>query len=250
MKIAFWNINTGLTSWPDRLATLKAWCLKMDLDLLLLEEVGNTLRADITAATGMEEVAYVNTLDINGKESTKQLWALRKLGSKFVGRAITFPDLDQKRMLVKVTNPDFGGFELWVIHANASSKGGADAVTAVNAFLVTVAGNGAIVGGDFNCPIDKAGARAIKPLSWQANDLYFTQWDKEKDATTVGPDDKLHLAMRGVAAYQKVLPHNIIDYVMVGDKRKAKSINNCLDESIWLMILKNFDHCPVVYTVS
>jgi len=45
MKVAFWNVNMGATSFVDRLNTFKDWCDEIAPDLLLLEEVGNTLQA-------------------------------------------------------------------------------------------------------------------------------------------------------------------------------------------------------------
>ncbi|MEQ9481985.1 endonuclease/exonuclease/phosphatase family protein [Coleofasciculus sp. F4-SAH-05] len=263
MKAAFWNINMGKTSPPNRINTFQKWCADMKPDLLLLEEVSETLRDDMETLTGMQKLNYVNTLDKNGNTTTKQLWALEKARQPlpFEARALRFPGLEQKRLLLKVTRKTGipgNAFELWVIHANASAAGGAAATKAVNDHLNSTAGKGAIVGGDFNYAIASAGGNAIHPHSWQTKagqvQLKFTQWNKVAGSTQ-GPNDNLHIEKSGTVIYQQVQPHNIIDYVMKGANRNAVAQNNCIGvtpapENMWIDILREFDHCPVVYDIT
>jgi endonuclease/exonuclease/phosphatase family metal-dependent hydrolase len=251
-KIAFWNINMGTGSNRNRHTTFKSWCAAVKPDLLLLEEVSDTLRNDLPTWAGMAPITYVNTLDKNLKVSTKQLWALQKGTHNFQGKVLSFPGLEAKRRLIKVTNRTLQNFALWVIHANASSKGGKAAVKAVNDYLDK--NDGAIVGGDFNCPFINAGARARAPRSWQQNqNLRLTQWNKVAGITTA-PNQRLHLVTPGRTGgpilQTKIEPHRVIDYVMTGDDRKAVANPNCPDEATWRDILTFFDHCPVVYNLT
>lgn len=248
MKTAFWNVNMGVSS-RDKIQTFQGWLYEVAPDLLLLEEVSDTLREGMNELTGMEPLNYVNTLDVNDNPTTKQLWALQKQGQGFQATVLRFPNLEQRRALLKVTHPNKGDFALWVIHANASQRGGAAATEAVNNFLNSNAGNGTIVGGDFNYRIQSAGNNAIHPLNWQGNQLNFTQWNKT-DGSTAGPNNHLHITSGGVKIYRKVEPHNVIDYVIKGSSRNVQAINNCISEQRWIDILRNFDHCPVVYDIN
>jgi hypothetical protein len=247
ISVAFWNINMGAASFKNRGATFIAWCAKVKPDLLLLEEVSASLRNDMEKLTSMSAMNYVNTLDKNDDESTKQLWALQKIGNPYQARVLRLPQLDAKRALLKVTGTDDKGFALWVVHANASAKGGKAAVAATTDYLQQTPE--AVVGGDFNCPIADA-AGACHPLSWNNNPLLLTQWNKV-DGTTTAPAVGLHLVTAASPLfYQKIEPHNVIDYVMPGAGRTATAVQNCPDEGMWRDILISFDHCPVVYTVT
>jgi hypothetical protein len=58
MKIAFWNVNAGKSSWGDRLKVLEKWCDEMVPDLLFLEEISHTLAGD-----GVTDVARSDESD-------------------------------------------------------------------------------------------------------------------------------------------------------------------------------------------
>jgi endonuclease/exonuclease/phosphatase family metal-dependent hydrolase len=260
IRIAFWNINTGTGSFADRILTFQQWCQAVVLDLLLLEEVSSTIREDLPGWTGLTEVGSVATVDRNFKPGTKELWALQSATAKakwnFGATVLRLTELKSKRSLLKVTmkihDPAYGNFALWVIHANASPSGGAAAVRAVQAHLEN--NRDTVVGGDFNCSIGNAGPDAAAPLSWQPNtNLNFTQWNKS-DGSTRGPDAHLHLVTPPpvqpvMYAKIKPSPHGVIDYVMLGRNRLALPLANCIDEAVWRDILKSFDHCPVLYNL-
>ncbi|EGJ33152.1 hypothetical protein LYNGBM3L_49660, partial [Moorena producens 3L] len=134
-------------------------------------------------------------------------------------------------------------------------KGGQAAVAAVKDHISK--DKGAIVGGDFNYPINSVGSVAKHPYSWQTTppaqvSLNFTQWNKI-DGNTKGPDPNLHIVKTGTVIYKKIDPHNVIDYVMKGANRTVNSLPNCENptaETRWIEILREFDHCPVVYNIT
>jgi endonuclease/exonuclease/phosphatase family metal-dependent hydrolase len=250
--IAFWNVNMGLNSTAHRKTTFQDWCIAIQPNLLLLEEVSDTLRPYLEDMTGMTALSFVNTLDKNFKESTKQIWALQSRNYGFVSKVLSFPGLGSTRGLLKLTNPAVKDFALWVIHANASPKGGKAAVDAVNAYLKKKHNGSTLVGGDFNCAFSKAGTRARAPRSWQNNKLRMSQWRKEGGITNA-PNDQLHLvtpSKSGPLLQTAIKPslHRVIDYVMLGDDLQATTaVVNCPSEKMWRDILIGFDHCPVVY---
>lgn len=252
LKVGFWNINMGETSFKDRKSTFKEWCKEMKLDLLLLEEVGNTLKKkNIEDLTNMKALNYVNTLNKNDKETPLQLHTLAKNGEedKFTATVLKFPNLVQKRAALKVTYTKKPKFSLWVIHANASKKGGKEATEKVKEYLSTETGKDAIVGGDFNYSINNVKG-AVHPHSWDNKDMKFTQWGKE-DGATKRPDTKLHITSRDHSPlFKEILPHEVIDYVMKGKKLTVKAEENCKTEKRWIDILRYFDHCPVVYEIK
>jgi len=271
MKVAFWNVNTGKNSFQTRLDTFENWCQAMQLDLLLLEEVGHTLIGDkkIETLTGMTAIGYVNTLDKNNNKTTKQIWALKNSSnSTFTAKTQTLrpPDPQQIRAGLKVTITGTKTFEIWVIHANASDKGGKAAVMHINELLMRPSGENLIIGGDLNCKIENAGTNAVRPHSWQSAlqqpvPLNFTQWQRVDGAPTVGPNSYLHLTVNSLISYKAFNTHGIIDYVMKGKNQTVVPLPNCEDytnskgnivraEDTWIEILKNFDHCPVVYNFS
>jgi hypothetical protein len=252
MLIAFWNINTGKGSFRTRTETFARWCASRQPHLLFLEEVSHTLVDDLPLLTGMKTLGFANTLDRNDNPSTKQLHAMarRNIKADYSCRTVRFPGLTSRRALLKVSAVagPLHGSAIWVIHANASKKGGTAAVAAVNTYLA--ANDDAMVGGDFNCAFADAGVRATRPQSWQPNNLRFTQWNKTA-GTTSSPDASLHLtAMLGTAIYAKVVRHRVIDYVMTGNNRMVGNVPNCTTEGLWRDILACFDHCPVVYNIT
>lgn len=252
-RIAFWNINTGVNSKADRILTLQAWCAAMQPDLLFLEEVSSTIESVLPGWTGMSKIDHVNTLDKNLDGSTKQIWALQKpnLPNPFKGKVGRIQNYKSKRAQIKVTNAAVDGFAAWVLHADASVKGGKAAVLAVDNYLE--ANRGAFVGGDFNRPIPNAGLKAKWPISWMNNPLRLTQWNKIGGRTDA-PNQRLHLVT--VPPYgwpvlnAQVVPHSVIDYVMLGNRRGATALPCCLDEAMWKAMLNEFDHCPVVYNLT
>lgn len=256
MLIAFWNVNMGKGSFKDRLRTFDSWCAAYKPDLLLLEEVSHTIGTRLAQMTGMVTLGFANTRDKNLGPTTKQLHALIKksLFDHYECRAARLTK-GAKRLSLKVTKKKDGEFVVWALHANSSYTGGEAAVAAATKYLTRH--EGAIVGGDFNYPIVKAGGDAIAPKSWQRintgyRDLKLTQWNKI-DGETNAPDSAIHLVTNpgfGPVIYRKIVPHRVIDYIMIGQKRDATPRPNCLDEETWRGILVNFDHCPVVYDVS
>lgn len=249
MIVAFWNVNMGIYSWRGRRETFINWVKEIKPDMLLLEEVGDTISMDtMNSLTNMKTINFVNTLNRNFEPTSKRLFALQRINLGFDCRALRFDGLEQRRLLLKITHEQLGNFELWVIHANASQIGGRNAVDAVNSYLTN--NPGAIVGGDFNCPIALAGENAVHPLSWNGSRMNFTQWNKTC-GTTQGPDANLHIERTlCINYYNKIEPHNVIDYVIKGENRYVRPINNCVSEDTWINILNNFDHCPVIYEIT
>ena len=258
IRIAFWNINTGTGSSDDRVLTFQAWCQAEAPDLLLLEEVSHTLENNLPGLTGLTRISHVNTRTKKLKPGTKQIWALQSANAiatwNFQATVLSLPGLVGPRSLLKVTmkikNLAYQDFALWVLHAKATQRGGREAVEAAQSYLAKNAG--AVIGGDFNYSIGNAGLEAVAPLSWQVGiNLNFTQWNKG-NSTTRGPNARLHLVTPPPiqpVMYRSIEPHNVIDYVMLGRNRGAIPLANCANEAIWIDILKNFDHCPVLYNL-
>lgn len=253
LKVAFWNINTGEGSYKDRLKAFENWCGNAVPDLLILEEVSHTLEDRIETLTGMKAVVSVETLTKKRKRSTKQLWGLQKDGLDFKGTALRLPDLTAIRMCVKVTSSTYG-FSVWGIHANASYKGGRTAVDYADIYLQSNVKN--LVGGDFNCPIfytqnNLSYSDVTPPQSWQNNTLLFSQWKKDFGKKVSIPDTSLHLQNKDCGlTIPKPNPGGVIDYVLSGNGRTVTALPNCVSEDEWVAILKNFDHCPVLYSVT
>ncbi len=253
LKVAFWNINTGQGSYHTRRTTFRDWCADADPDLLILEEVSHTLEGNIEGLSGMDEVARVKTLTRQGKESTKELWALQKNGLDFTGRGLRLPDLESVRMCLKVSSQTYD-LAIWGIHANASRQGGRTAVAYAHSNLKINTKN--LIGGDFNCPYTYAAAvkrhaKVCRPQSWEGNDLLFSQWKKEFGRGINPPNAALHLqTLKTGLLTPKPNPNGVIDYVLFGTSRAVAAAPNCGSEALWVDVLKNFDHCPVVYNVS
>jgi endonuclease/exonuclease/phosphatase family metal-dependent hydrolase len=251
IKVAFWNINTGKGSFIDRKATIKQWCKDMKLDLLILEEVSSTFSDDdLERMTGLVKVAHVGTLDVRGRGSTKQIWALKKAGTAFEGRPLRLPGLRSIRMGIKVTYANH--FAIWGLHANSSYSGGRNTVNLSADYLKK--NKKIVVGGDFNCPnayAEKVGVGMKITRSWQGNDLKFSQWKKEYGAKMRIPDANFHLATQDCGLL-KIIPtkNKVIDYVMYDKTLAVTPVKSCLSEDRWVAILKNFDHSPVVYQIE
>jgi endonuclease/exonuclease/phosphatase family metal-dependent hydrolase len=252
MKIGFWNVNMGTTSFGTRLATFQKWCAEIQPELLVLEEVGNTMLERIKTIqtwSGMTYVGHVETLNWTSDPTTKNIVALERTGTAydFQARALKFPGLEQKRNLLKVTSAQIvPTLDLWGIHANASRMGGTEAVRCVAEFLGTPAGAATVVGGDFNLPYALAGG-ALKALSknWQGNNLTFTQWNTRGDSIPSAAS----LAIN-TPPTKTIKTNAILDYVMYGPQRTVQQRRNCKTEPIWRDILMQFDHCPVVYEIT
>lgn len=252
VKIAFWNINTGKGSVKERKNAITDWCAWAQPDLLILEEVSEKLSDSVEKLTAMIAIARVATLDKNRKGSTKELWALKGLYQDFEGVQVRFPKLQSIRMGLKVTN-SMHGFSIWGIHANASSSGGKKAVLSTDNYLKGSPKN--LVGGDFNCGITWAqnkiaNSTVSHPKSWENNNLKFSQW-KKNFGKKINPTSNLHLQNLDVGLYEPIPSKNgVIDYVMCGSDRTVTPLANCKDESMWVEILKQFDHCPVMFSVT
>ncbi len=265
-RVGFWNINMGPTSFSARKQAFSLWCHRMQPDLLCLEEDSFTSPTDpklfgagfveLQLLSGMAVLNFVQTLDINGNGCGKNLVALTRVGNPlgFAARPLQFPTFgvgDAKRMLLKVTQPT--GLELWIIHANASASGGRTASQAVSAYLNSVAGAKAIVGGDFNYPISSWGVdlKGFWPLDWSGNAALFTQWGKDGNVPTT---DQGYAALRLARQAHKpftvgIAPHEVIDYAVSGKDRVIKSETSMAYED-WWSILTQFDHAPVLYQVG
>lgn len=255
-RIAFWNINAGEGSWKDRLSTLTAWCGDMKPDLLFLEEVSYTLEKSLESITGMKKVAHAVVLDKNNQRSTKDLWALQKDGNGFKGAVARISGMMSRRPCVKAWN---NNLTIWGLHANSSYKGGCSAVIATDLMIQGAPEN--VVGGDFNFDIlripklkeqNVLSCQYSRPLSWQKDTyLKFTQWNKEFGSPIDEEEyDDYHLKKYDVG-YYKIEAHNVIDYAVYSNKKRTVvSEANCIDEQQWAKVLKNFDHCPVVYSVK
>lgn len=253
MKVGFWNINMGTTSFGDRTATFSKWCAEIKPDLLVLEEVGHTLlernAQRLKTNSGMEYIGHVETLNWTSDPTTKNLVALGWPGNGFgfQARALKFPGLEQKRNLLKVTSTALNPtLEVWGIHANASRMGGREAVRCVADFLGTPAGTGTVVGGDFNLHYpDAAGALKKRSLDRFGAKLTFTQWNTR--GTNIPSAASLGLT---APVTTTIRTNSILDYVMYGPQRTVQARNHCATEEVWRGILTQFDHCPVVYEIT
>ncbi len=247
MKVAFWNVNMGVTSFQARLNTFTTWCNEVQPDLLLLEEVSSTLQANALAnGSGMTEIGRVGTLDVNRNPSTKDLVALEKTGTmfQFACTALRFPNLSQRRMLLKVTCTDLNPtLTLWGIHANASKKGGQNAVTKVATYLAN--NPGAVVGGDFNLDYNSVGyGYKRKSKRWDNFPTKFTQWNR--NGNSIPPPRSLGIR---TPIFHTINTGSCLDYVLYGSSRKVIPKKNCKQMGTWREILVYFDHCPIVFEI-
>lgn len=269
MRVAFWNCTLGGSSSRLKTNCFKDWVQERAPSLLCLEEVSEKLLhgspADITnLAPGYKVLAYCNTLDKNENPTTKCIAALARSAEVqsygMQARAMTFPGLEQTRMLVKVTMA-MNMPAVWVIHANASKSGGERAIESVSTYLTSGAGRNAIVGGDFNCKIERArnifgtgNCKAVKARSHNLTRLNFTQWnDQAHSAIPNALLAQYHLSIANAPRYgAKLIKPNFgpIDYLAHGEEVGVQKCPNCASEAVWWDILCNFDHCPVVYEVN
>lgn len=255
MKVAFWNVNMGTTSRQQRKDAFSAWCAWAQPDLLILEEISSTLVGDsddnVEALSGMTQVAYVNTLDVNLNTTTKCLSALVQTAQEadFDARPLRFPGLEARRLLLKVTHRS--GIVVWGIHANASQRGGRDATSHVNTHLGSHAGRDSVVGGDFNYNIGETPdtLTTCHPLNWNGDELAFTQWNQRADSmvNTSTRRAECHVTTN-MMSY--INPNYLIDYVACGADRNAAAYNNCQNEGMWRDILIDFDHGPVMFDIT
>lgn len=264
MKIAFWNVNTGATSYMDRKSVLKTWLEEVQPDLLMLEEISSTLVMNdngkpLVDLTGYSLLKAVNTLDKNLQPSTKCLAALvhPQTPVQMSATPLRFPDLDQRRMLLKVITTNLPqNVNIWAIHANASEKGGAAAREAVEKLLATETGKTTIVGGDFNAKASAVATRGVTlvaPLRIDGVPMKCTQWTAGgAGPPSTGENSKSEqmTAFGFTKSYvvKTIKPNSVIDYVMHGASLSVKSEPNCVREETWRTIVAQFDHAPVVYS--
>lgn len=250
MRVAFWNINTGIYSSQEKQQVFSNWVQEMNLDLLFLEEVSFRLENLIENWTHMERVEHVNTRDKNLDPSTKQLWVLQRTGSDFKGKALRFPRPEAKRMYLKVYSRTYG-FTMRGLHVNASYNAKYSVEEIINLLQKNTS---EAVGGDFNYSIDYVatnGGQACHPLSWEGKPLKFSQWKYEYGTPMKYPDPNFHFQTMNIGFCTiKPSPNGVIDFVMYGTGRTVVARKNCLTENRWVDILKNFDHCPVVYDIT
>ncbi|EAQ66771.1 hypothetical protein MED121_12625 [Marinomonas sp. MED121] len=264
MKVAFWNINTGPASSVHRHNALKDWCAwakDQGVDLIMLVEVGDFENDKLETLTGYNYINNVANEDINN-HNCKRIFALEKDKDTFNGVSMRFPQLQQRRNLLKVTykqnkapHNNLNGFSAWVIHANASQIGGKNAVENVLKHTTSGHGEDCIVGGDFNYDIGKEEVQnATHPLSCDSDNLKFTQWDKENENAIKKNDydrqSELHLRnATNLPTFKGIKEHSIIDYVISGEKRTVTALKSC-EPNMWRDILMQFDHSPVVYEIT
>jgi endonuclease/exonuclease/phosphatase family metal-dependent hydrolase len=245
VKVAFWNVNMGVNSAAERKSTFEQWVTEVQPDLLFLEEVSYRLtQTNLENMADMSQIGRVGTLNVHLLPTTKDLVTLADDPTDFNSRALRFPGLGEaKRMLIKTTSSSDGSLVIWSIHANASTRGGREAVNAVVSHLGTLAGRGTVVGGDFNCPIANAPG-AVHPLDYTGAALAFTQWNKT-DGTT-----DINRYKNNRQLFRKIEPHGVIDYLIHGAGRTVVALPNCTNQKTWTDILMQFDHCPVVYNIT
>ena len=265
LNVAFWNVNTGSTSPRRRREVFGSWVELMEPDLLFLEETGNSwvTSGDLLRLTGMKIAGHAETLNVAGRATSFDLVALQKDGLYFRGGEAAIPGLTQRRDVLMVEQD---GMQFVSIHANASWTGGRNA-TAATAELLNTNGPFLFVGGDFNCPIGQApdpnNVTAVRPKSWNDRLLSFTQWRKTAGTTRL-PARDLYMPSGSIPdreggretnrTYYNMTfeTHDVIDFVMYnkGDGRDVTALPNAPNEAIWSEILREFDHCPVVYRVT
>jgi hypothetical protein len=241
IKVAFWNVNMGNSSFVDRVKTFQGWCANMKPDLLFLEEVGSTLVKDDSLAkyAGMSALHTEVTLDKNDAVSGKNLVVLGSSSTDYRAKGSYLPGLDSKRSLVKVyPKGREDEFCAYGIHANASKSGGAAATKAALNFVVE--NFNTVIGGDFNCSIANVAKFAVHPVDFAGKALSFTQWNKTAGSTTIGTE----------LLYFKLEPHDVIDYVIPGKGRKVAAMPNCANVGEWINVVRSFDHAPVVYSIG
>ncbi len=256
MKIAFWNCTLGQAD-NNKLSIFIKWLEWAKPDLLFLEEVsakiltGNPI--PIQEWTKLRLAGYVNTLDINGDETTKCIALLTPHGDEVNARGLRFSGNDQaKRMLLKATIKG-SKITVYALHANASQSGGKSAVNAAIELLKS--DENAIVGGDFNYKIKDAATEGLAgshPFSHAGTALLFTQWNKT--AYTPPAAETLpnaHLSKdRNINSTCFNFNSNVIDYIGAGKNVTVSGAKNCENEDVWWAILTHFDHCPVIYEVT
>jgi endonuclease/exonuclease/phosphatase family metal-dependent hydrolase len=253
MRVAYWNINMGLTSAQPRITSFRNWVNWCQPDLLFLQEVGNTMGPqNFLDLIGMNTVVHTDPLDVNGNPCNKKIFALSNLPG-LTGSALRFPGLEnQRRLCLKVAaNYQGSPFYFWDFHANASAIGGQAAVTATHNYLSAPGTVNALVGGDFNYNLyANLGLEfSIQPRSWQNTLLNFTQWNKV-DGSTVGPNPYLYLTTSGVLIYRDVVRQGLLDFLMAKTLAHVAVYPNCPNEQAWITILSQFDHAPIVYDVT
>ncbi|MEM7428381.1 MAG: endonuclease/exonuclease/phosphatase family protein [Pseudomonadota bacterium] len=182
MITAFWNINTGPSSFDHRLQTLARWVDEVKPALLMLCEVGHGLlvkpasgQRKIEAALGGYELAgFVDTRDKSGGTTSLCLAALALKGSGFKATSVSADNINlkQARNLLKVEiQPQDGAksYPVWGLHADPTLEGGRRACEAIAAQLGTAAGAGAVFGGDFNATAalaEKSGLTVSRPRGY------------------------------------------------------------------------------------
>lgn len=264
MNVAYWNVNMGEGSPGTKLDAYAAWVKTISPDVLFLEEVSFKLlegkspeiceKSVDALGKSYRLIDYVNTLDVNGDPTTKCIAALcTEAISVDANPAATVLKVSgdmQIRAMLKVTSLKWGGVGLYGLHANASVKGGTDAVSQVASYIPW--GGGAYFGGDFNCEIlsaekiaDPKNAFPLMPVGYGGGNLPFTQWTNLGSGTTpkglYGNNRLLNIAIK---------PNGIIDYVVCGnpDAGNIAALPNA-NADLWTLILTQFDHCPVVYAI-
>jgi hypothetical protein len=117
MKIAFWNVNLGDSSFPFKKRTFQTWCKETSPDLLILEEVSAKIMKGqgqgegkfgepLESLTGMRLLNTVYTQTSALLDSTKCLCALERkykdnVSPRWSAKVLRFPGLISRRAAIK-----------------------------------------------------------------------------------------------------------------------------------------------------
>lgn len=281
MKIAFWNVG-GMGASSDKLAVFKKWRDTCKPDILFLEELSHTLdEPDIAGANTRVIIAKIDNK--HGEATTKNLGLVVGNSLTFDAtskglpgqRAAANERVEQNLIAANVQARDclyliltLGGtkYRIFGLHANASSSGGNTAFDCMEK-EVTMSSTPMIAGGDFNSTKDSDSGQVVKllPKNHEGNELAFTQWNKQDknaqfSAASASYDAAAHkkyiqnLYLEKIPELEKkwtkeVKPNAVLDYILHNKSVKdIKAEKNCADAEEWFSILREFDHCPVVYS--
>jgi exonuclease III len=285
MKIAFWNMG-GMGATSDKLAVANNWYKSCNPDIFVMEEVSHTLVLSAVSAgsTGTCKYASAPVDDKDGKQTTKNLAVIYKdtIALDPTSKALPnqratandrassglLPSTPQRRQCIHFSC-QVGGIkhDFYGLHGNASSSGGNTAFDCMEAAIDTSTVK-TVAGGDFNSTKtpDTSGVKKILGKAHDGTDLNFTQWAKHEKPAKFSSAQfdfnaqayadylvSIHLPANhaGQGRWTKsVDAHNIIDYVLCSSGVTIVAESNCKDAEEWFEILKEFDHCPVVYKIT
>ncbi|WP_338763066.1 endonuclease/exonuclease/phosphatase family protein [Massilia sp. METH4] len=286
--IAFWNVG-GMSDSSGKLAVFTAWRNAHTPDILFLEEAGKNLTVGNLVGAGQNSMT-AEMADKNGGASTKNLavifpnnlgleatakrmWSQRAVANNRLNSGISAGSPQRRDILYLVGKIQGQKHHIYGMHANASYSGGNTAFDCAEQELENNTREAAIVGGDFNSVKDSDSnrVRKILPLDYNGDELPFTQWAKTgKRAQFMGPGLTNATNLQDYNEYlesirlppnyvphanwlYEVQPHGLIDFVLsnaVTDAADLIALPNCTDSDEWFNVLKEFDHCPVLYELT